>query len=492
MKGGSGGASTMRRKKGRRLVLANNKRHQHQHQNYIASPPLLGSGGISRNNESDGGGITKGLGLLRTKPRIKRRSSERGDHDHHHDCDDDGLISNSLRQLTSTTSSNTEKKCRMQQRYQRNGNDLDDDANGDALVVQLLEEESQRLNIDTQLGRFLDLSNVFFTALVILNAIQMGIGTFDFVEDSSQVNSLFELVDQIFLIIFTVELLLHLLHYFRIDRIKIINARFAMPRITLGQDAERKANRSWLMFDTFVIVISWVSVTVSIFRVFRVLRILRVLNRFPKMKRLVNALVAVIPKLALIATLLCLVFLIYGIVCTILFRDLYMDGQTTDDYFGNIALSCLTLSHFMVLDGWHKIARDVMGVYPWSWMIFVSWILLTAFVLLNLIIAVICDTLMVMSNEEIFRQDLEDQVLKTVKAEEGTRGDGKELSIREIRRMRLVMGKQRSISKRSLTHSLEVQYPPEYVIQLENMIRDLIKDQETLIDAMMGTSREVS
>jgi hypothetical protein len=210
MKGGSGGASTMRRKKGRRLVLANNKRHQHQHQNYIASPPLLGSGGISRNNESDGGGITKGLGLLRTKPRIKRRSSERGDHDHHHDCDDDGLISNSLRQLTSTTSSNTEKKCRMQQRYQRNGNDLDDDANGDALVVQLLEEESQRLNIDTQLGRFLDLSNVFFTALVILNAIQMGIGTFDFVEDSSQVNSLFELVDQIFLIIFTVELLLPL------------------------------------------------------------------------------------------------------------------------------------------------------------------------------------------------------------------------------------------------------------------------------------------
>jgi hypothetical protein len=67
----------------------------------------------------------------------------------------------------------------------------------------------------TRLGKFLQLIDPFIIVLIAVNALMMGLGTFDFVEDNQTVNETFELVDQIFLIIFTIEVTLNATHYMR-------------------------------------------------------------------------------------------------------------------------------------------------------------------------------------------------------------------------------------------------------------------------------------
>jgi cell division protein YceG involved in septum cleavage len=45
----------------------------------------------------------------------------------------------------------------------------------------------------------------------------------------------------------------------------------------------------------------------------------------------------------------------------------------------------------MINSDWSGVARDVMQTDSWTWIIFVSFIVVTAFILYSLIIAVICD-----------------------------------------------------------------------------------------------------
>ena len=104
---------------------------------------------------------------------------------------------------------------------------------------------------NTKLGQFLDIIDPFILVLIIVNAIQMGLATFDFVSNNEKVDSIFELVDQIFLIIFTVEVCLNFLHHNRFDRITLDPLGFA-PK-SEQEEFLRKENFPWLVFDALVV-----------------------------------------------------------------------------------------------------------------------------------------------------------------------------------------------------------------------------------------------
>ena len=103
----------------------------------------------------------------------------------------------------------------------------------------------------TKLGFFLNAMDPFILVLIIVNAIQMGLATFDFVSNNEKVDSIFELVDQIFLIIFTVEVILNFLHHNRFDRITLDPLGFA-PK-SEQEEFLRKENFPWLVFDALVV-----------------------------------------------------------------------------------------------------------------------------------------------------------------------------------------------------------------------------------------------
>jgi len=115
-------------------------------------------------------------------------------------------------------------------------------------------------------GAIINNENIQFliVLLIAINAIMMGIGTFDFVTENPEVEQAFETTDQVFLIIFTVELCMQFV--------------FHGWRLLLD---------GWLVFDLIVIVMSWSFQQVQIIRAFRIFRALRLITRIEVMKNLV-------------------------------------------------------------------------------------------------------------------------------------------------------------------------------------------------------------
>ena len=261
---------------------------------------------------------------------------------------------------------------------------------------------------------------LLIVGLIGINGIMMGIGTFGFIRDNEVANNAFETIDLIFLIIFTLELVLQFLYH---------GCRLFLD--------------GWLVFDFIIITVSWSFSSVQIVRAFRIFRALRLVTRIKVMKNLIlgeynhvvivvvvlsqtraeivlakskllqlihdadslcllllTALFSVIPRMFAIGLLLFLVSYIFAVMFTQLFKDLYEDGHTDYDYFGRIDDTFFSLFQIMTLDNWADIARQVMAEYAWAWLPFITFVIITGFVVVNLIIAVICDAVSALEDEE--------------------------------------------------------------------------------------------
>lgn len=194
----------------------------------------------------------------------------------------------------------------------------------------------------------------FLIALIIINSITMGIGTFDFVTENPLIQARFDRLDLTFLIIFTVELCL----------------QFIISGIYIFRDR-------WNCFDFVVISISWIGellgdgVDVSIIRAFRAFRSVRVFLLVPRirvMRGLVSTLIESLSRLTAICALIGLLIYIFAVY----FTDLYSaiinnnDGNLSTHldhcgydgipeelgYFRRLDPTFLTLFQLMTLDDW--------------------------------------------------------------------------------------------------------------------------------------------
>eukprot|EP00571_Detonula_confervacea_P009381 CAMPEP_0172325084 /NCGR_PEP_ID=MMETSP1058-20130122/53125_1 /TAXON_ID=83371 /ORGANISM="Detonula confervacea, Strain CCMP 353" /LENGTH=548 /DNA_ID=CAMNT_0013041539 /DNA_START=39 /DNA_END=1682 /DNA_ORIENTATION=+ len=207
--------------------------------------------------------------------------------------------------------------------------------------------------------------------LIMINAVMMGVATFPSVKNNPDIISKFELADLIFLIIFTVESAMQLIYH----------------GWTLLKDG-------FLVFDLLIVVMSWALEGTQVFRAFRIFRAMRLITRIDVLKNLVSALFSVVPKMTAIFLLLMLIFYIFSVMFTQLFK-----GVNDDAYFDSLFDSLFTLFQMMTLDNWADILFQVQQTDPWAWMPFVVFIVITGFVIVNLMIAVICDAVHVLGNE---------------------------------------------------------------------------------------------
>jgi voltage-gated sodium channel len=199
--------------------------------------------------------------------------------------------------------------------------------------------------------------------LIVLNSISIALSTFDFVRDREDLRFMFNGLDAIFLIIFTVEVFLKFL--------------YAGPKFFVD---------GWLVFDLLVVSSAWFLHPLSALRTFRLVRTLRLATRVRDLHYLVTALLSVVPKVLCICFLMCILFFTFSIIFTDLFKDLYRDGHTSVDYFSRMDTTAWTLFQIMTLDNWGAITYEVMQVYSWAWLPFLLFILSSSFFFLNLII----------------------------------------------------------------------------------------------------------
>ena len=102
---------------------------------------------------------------------------------------------------------------------------------------------------------------------------------------------------------------------------------------------------------------------------------------------LIEALIKSIPRVGYVLLFMFVIFYIYAAVGSLLFSEI--DPLR----WGNIALAMLTLFQTATLEGWPDLLYAAFEVYPWSWLYFVSFIIINSLIFMNMIIGVIIDVI---------------------------------------------------------------------------------------------------
>ncbi|MFC5068004.1 ion transporter [Flaviflagellibacter deserti] len=145
----------------------------------------------------------------------------------------------------------------------------------------------------------------------------------------------------------------------------------------------------WSVFDLAVIGIALLPATgsLSALRALRVMRVLRLVSAMPALRSVVDALLRAMPAMGSVAALLALVLYVGAVIATKLF------GATHPEWFGDLGRSLLTLFQILTLEGWADIMRDVAEQHRFAWLFFVPFVLIATFAVLNLVVAVIVDSM---------------------------------------------------------------------------------------------------
>lgn len=223
----------------------------------------------------------------------------------------------------------------------------------------------------------------FIMGLIIVNAVILGLETSPKVMEL--VGRELQLFDQVVIIIFCIEL----------------GLRVYAKGLQFFRDP-------WGIFDLMVVAITLVpsNEALTVLRALRVVRVFRLVSTIPRLRRIVAALLHAVPGVGAIIVLLLIVFYVFSVITTKIF------GQNFPDWFGSLGDSMFTLFQIMTLESWSMgIVRPVMEIYPWAWVLFVAFIVLSSFTVLNLFIAIIIDSMQTLNerkqNDEIGEMEVD-------------------------------------------------------------------------------------
>jgi voltage-gated sodium channel len=201
--------------------------------------------------------------------------------------------------------------------------------------------------------------------LILLNAVTLGLETSASI--TAAWGDVLRVADNVLLYLFTAELAL---------RIFAFRGRFFRD--------------PWGLFDLVVVAIAWMPATgaLSVLRALRVLRVLRLISVVPSLRNVVEAMLHALPGMGSIVLLMGLIFYVFAVMATKLY------GEILPDRFGTLGLSLYTLFQMMTLESWSEAnVRPILEHQPLAWMFFVPFILIATFVVLNLFIGVIVDSI---------------------------------------------------------------------------------------------------
>jgi voltage-gated sodium channel len=202
--------------------------------------------------------------------------------------------------------------------------------------------------------------------LIIINAITLGLETSKPI--MADFGGIILWIDKVILAIFVVELL----------------ARMIVKRAAFFRDP-------WSLFDLFVVGIALVpsSEGLSVLRALRILRALRLVTVVPSLRKVVAGLIGAMPGMGSIGLLLVLVYYVFAVMGTKLF------GDTNPDLFGSIGTTAYTLFQSMTFDDWSNgIVKPLAEKgNPHGYIFVIIFMVLSAFMVLNLFIGVVVTAL---------------------------------------------------------------------------------------------------
>ena len=218
-------------------------------------------------------------------------------------------------------------------------------------------------------------------------------------------------------------------------------------RFIADHDKKNFFKNGWNVFDTLVVVVSLIPINDSelalLARLVRIFRVLRMISIIPELRTLITSLLKALPQMGYVVLLMFIIFYIYAAVGSYLFADI------NPFLWENIAVSMLTLFRVMTFEDWTDVQYETMEVYPWSWIFYMTFIFLTAFAFLNMVIGIVVNVMDKESQAEAeeLRQQLEE--------EQGPEPTMRELQdeIRELKT--LLQGQHAQVSQHSARETSE-------------------------------------
>ena len=236
------------------------------------------------------------------------------------------------------------------------------------------------------LARIVD-SNAFqmvISAVIILNAIVLGLETY-VAEDSPTFTLLMRLNDAFYLV-FLAELITRMVSYF--------------PRPL------NFFRSGWNIFDFVVIgaaLIPAVRAQAEVIRLLRLARIARLLRFLPDARVLIATMGKAIPSVFSMIVLVVLLLFIYGMIGVVLF------GEALPAEWGNIGSAMMTLFILLTLENFPTYLDQAQEVTPFASVFFLSYVLIAAFVVLNLVLGIVIGSMEEAREEERARVRKEEQ-----------------------------------------------------------------------------------
>ena len=213
--------------------------------------------------------------------------------------------------------------------------------------------------------------------LIAFDSLLLGVETFVPSDGYPELHLILSILNYTFLSFFTMELVLQFLH----------------RRWSFFKDGTR-------LFDTLIVGASWFFSFLLVVRTFRVVRALRLATKVHELRNLVLSVSRVLPNMLAILFVLLLLLYVNAVLFTDLFGDLYERGLTSVDYFSRLDVAARTLFQIMTLDEWADIQAEVLAVYWWAWIPFMTFITATSFFLLNLGVSVACEAVLYVHQQQ--------------------------------------------------------------------------------------------
>jgi len=216
------------------------------------------------------------------------------------------------------------------------------------------------------LARLVDSSrfNGAIAGVIVANAAVLGLETYPaFASEQAEVLSRFNAA---FYVVFLIELILRLVSY--------------------GRKPGDFFRSGWNVFDFIIIVavlIPGIREQAQLLRLLRLARVVRLVRFLPDARLLVLTIVKSVPSLFSMVVLIVLLLFVYGMVGWSLF------GAALPDTWGTIGRSMLTLFILLTLENFPTYLNEAEPVSPLAVPFFLSYILVAAFLVFNLLIGIV-------------------------------------------------------------------------------------------------------
>ena len=195
-----------------------------------------------------------------------------------------------------------------------------------------------------------------------------------------------------------------------------------LKMFALSPRVDRYFRDGWNAFDFLTIsflIISIATVSPSssvdytdygiLIMLLRLMRLLGSLSTVQELRLILSTLIRSIPSVGHIVVLLGIILYVYGFVGYSSFRE------HDPVHWGNLGVAVLSLFQIMTMDDWVIIMHTAIELEPMAWVFFISFVIISAFIVANLFVAVVIKNL-----EEVMQGRRRPRPLETPASREET------------------------------------------------------------------------